>query len=222
MNLPSAKSMVGAARTGWGVYSGVKSVANAVTSPVQWVRGKVIDALRAVLLAAFKATLGPRLAELAVERMNLVGKTVDLRFDVTVPEALVEHLNGPDALGLLRGVVNETLAAPLELLGWRAGSVALEFEESTRKLDVLLQVGVLPLEHEAALPAPASADTPVLESATSAALPPVSPTSPAVSADSPAVPTALPAPCATVETAPFATDCGPGPDCSSRACSAES
>ncbi len=157
MNLPSAKSIVGAARTGWGVYSGVKDAASAVTGPVQWVRGKVIDAMRVVLLAAFKATLGPRLAELTVERMNLLGKTVDLRFDVTVPEALVEHLSGPDSLELLRGVVNETLAAPLELVGWRAGSVAVAFEASTRKLDVLLQVGVLPLEHEAALPAPDTA-----------------------------------------------------------------
>ncbi len=138
------------AQTGWSAYQSVKSGVTAVTRPVQWLKDKLVGLLVSALLAAFKATLGPALAQTAVERLNLVGKTLTKTFDVPVPSAAKDYLTDPQALQLVKDIANEALASPLELLGYRAGRVDAQYLADEDKLRLTLELGVLP----AALPAP--------------------------------------------------------------------
>lgn len=141
-----------AAQTGWSAYQTVKSGVTAVTKPVQWLKDKLVGLLVSALLAAFKATLGPALAQMAVERLNLVGKTFTKAFEVPVPAAARDHLADPLALQLVKDIANEALAGPLELLGYRAGRVDVEYLTDAGRLRLTLELGMLP----AALPAPAN------------------------------------------------------------------
>ena len=139
----SVPSPLQLAKTGWSAYSTAKDAVTAVTKPVQWVKDKLVEVLAESVLAVFKATVGPALAHQAFDRLNLVEKTLPFQFEVPVPSAASAHLTGEE-LELAQAVVNEALAGPLELLGYRLGKVGVALDEQTHRLKVSLKVGILP------------------------------------------------------------------------------
>lgn len=139
----AAKTAFKVAKTGWNVYSTVRDTVDAVTKPLQWLRDKLKGLLVSAVLAAFKLALGPKLTELARNRLDFVGKTLPFDFSFTVPAAAVDYLADADGMRVAQEVVNEALSAPLKLMGWRVGLVTLGYDPETRLMRVDLEVGVM-------------------------------------------------------------------------------
>ena len=125
------------AKAGWSAFSTAKDAVNAVTSPVRFVKDKALEFVALALLSALKTTVGPKLAQMALDRLNLVGKTIPLSVPVRVPATVAKRLDA-DMLALAQNVANEALAGPLELLGYRLGRLSVALDADTRMLTALL------------------------------------------------------------------------------------
>ena len=161
-------TLLDAAKGGLTAIRTAKEAAGAVLHPVQWAKEKLIGTLAGLLLEALKATVGPKLAQSTLDRLSLEGKTLPFTLNVTVPAAARTYLEG-EGLALAEEIANETLAGPLELLGYRLGTLRAHFDAMTGELRLELQAGLIPT---APLPAaPSAAGTAPLPVHTSSLVP---------------------------------------------------
>lgn len=122
-------------------YSATKAVVATVAHPIQSAKNAIVDAAVSVIVKTLTATLGPVLAEKFVDKANIVDKSVPLNLSLSLPEKVASKVD-EQTLQLIQEAANEAMAGPLELLGYRLGSLELRLDEE-RQLSVALKVGVL-------------------------------------------------------------------------------
>lgn len=143
--------MLSAIKSAHAAYSTSKSVYTAVTKPTQFLRDQLVSALTGILVRSCKAAVGEAVTEAALGKLEAVSKTVTFGFKV--PTAASTYLEAPDALGILNGVANDVLAAPLALVGYSLGVINIEFDAPAQQLTFQLELHLQKTSSVAALSA---------------------------------------------------------------------
>lgn len=129
-------------RVGYNTWRNVKAGVDMVLHPVQWVKDQLIGALKAMLIAAVTKSMGGAAAKAVVEKLDLEGKTYPLGLSIPLPAKVRSIVLDPENMGLVQDVINDVLAAPLEVLGYRLVQVAFECSPDGESLGIRSEIGL--------------------------------------------------------------------------------
>lgn len=129
-------------RAGYKTWRSVKAGVDMCLHPVQWAKDQLIGALKAVLIAAVTKSMGGAAARALVEKLDLEGKTYPLSLSIPLPTKVRDIVLDPENMTLVQEVINDVLAIPLEVLGYRLAQVAFECSPDGKSFVVRSEIGL--------------------------------------------------------------------------------
>lgn len=145
-------------KSGYGTFRSAKAGFDAACHPIQWVKDQMISAVKGGLIVALTKSAGGPAARAMVERLDLEGKTYPLVLTIPLHAKVRDAVSNPEHVEFVQGVLNDILAIPLEVWGYRLAQVAFECPEGEGGFVVRAELGLkrlgVGISAPVALPAP--------------------------------------------------------------------
>lgn len=148
-------------KSGYSTFRSAKRGFDAACHPLQWVKDQMISAVKSALIGALTKSAGGPAARAMVERLDLEGKTYPLVLTIPLHAKVRAAVSNPEHIEFVQNVLNDVLAIPLEVWGYRLAEVAFECPEGESGFVVRAQLGLKRLGAVApvvALPVPAASE----------------------------------------------------------------
>jgi hypothetical protein len=142
-------------KSGYSTFRSAKAGFDAACHPLQWVKDQMISSVKSALIAALTKSAGGPTARAMVERLDLEGKTYPLVLTIPLHAKLKDVVSNPAHVAFVQDVLNDVLAIPLEVWGYRLAEVSFECPDGESDFVVRAELGLKRLV--ATLPSPAEA-----------------------------------------------------------------